>query len=739
MPEIQKYSLKEELKQADDLYSGKTSLVGMSALTQARYINSTRTQMFTSHLKQFLNLVNPEFPRVFTNAENVVGKHSSGYKKAKSDLEVIKKVEKFGDILDTPFIYHLFVFDKRKKKYKVITRREMETGLTEDFAYHFNNDTIDQYDEGDIIDKGTVLYKSDSYDENMNYRYGRNATVVYVLDPFTSEDAAVISKSFSEKMTVVKAKPITFGLNNNDIPINLYGDEEEYKPYPDIGEPVSGIFGASRSQYNEQLLFDFKDNNLRMIKDSDRVIYYKGKGFVLDYEIYCNNPEIEENAFNHQILKYLNSQNKYYKEILKITKKIIKSGCDYDREIDYLYKRASEFLDEEKKWKDESIFGNIEIRVTIAEYVPLKKGHKFTGRYGNKSVVSKVLPDEEMPYTEDGRHVDVKLNLLAIVNRTTGFVPHELFITFICTRAREQMKKANTLKEKENILFNVIKDLNEKQYKSMYAYYKQLSTEEKKEYIEDCIVDGIYIHQNPVYEDEYIFFKLMKMKEKYEWLKPYQLYFKRYGREYPQLRQTYLGEMYMLRLKQTDDKQFSARNTGAINIKELPERSYKNRNNQELHSDTAIRFGEYESLGMLSALSEEDLAIFHAYYRTSIKGRRDLMNYVFDPFTELTKVHDSLTSRVAEFFYVIFKSLSLELECINEDDIVKELDDSIIKEQHYEGEAYFMTDYKFYLFKLEKEVRKRLERENPGITTEELDKLVNDEIQAGKKIAKGSE
>ena len=136
-------------------------------------------------------------------------------------------------------------------------------------------------------------------------------------------------------------------------------------------------------------------------------------------------------------------------------------------------------------------------------------------RYGNKSVVSRVLPDKDMPHTKDGKTVDVRLNLLAIINRTTGFVPHELFINFICDRAREQMKKASTLKEKENILFSIIKDLNEKQYKSMYAYYKDLKdTKLKKEYIDDCIYEGIFIHQNPVSEDEPILYKLQKMTKK---------------------------------------------------------------------------------------------------------------------------------------------------------------------------------------------------------------------------------
>lgn len=734
MPEIQKYNLKEELSNADEQYAGSTSLVGMSSLTQARYINSTRTQMFTSHLKQFLNLIHPEFPKVFTNAENTVGKFSSGYKKAKSNLEVVKKVEKFGDILVKPLIYHLFVYDKAKKKYRVITRKEVEENLTEDFGYHFNNEEIDKYQEGDVIEKGTVMYKSDSYDEDMNYRYGLNATVSYCLNPFTSEDAAEVSESFSKRMTTIKVNKITWGLNNNDIPLNIYGEDDEYKPYPDIGEFASGIFAASRSQYNEQILYDFKDKNLNIIKDSDRTICYNGKGFVIDYDIYCNNPDLEDTSFNHQIMKYLKSQNKYYKEILKITKKIIHSGQNYDGEIDYMYKRAKDFLDTDKKWRDDSVFGNLKIRATIAEYVPLKKGHKFTGRYGNKSVVSRVVPDEKMPYDPiTGKRVEVKLNLLAIINRTTGFVPHELYITFICLRAREEMAKLKTMKEREKILFSVIKDLNEKQYLSMFSHYKQLTTEEKKEYLESCINNGIYIHQNPVFEDREIFFKLMDMKKKYDFLKPYQLYVDIEGRAYPQLRETYLGEMYLIRLKQIDSKQFSGRNTGAINTKELPERSYKNRTHQELFSDTPIRFGEYETLGMLTGLSEDELALFHAYYRTSIKGRRELLENIFYP-GELAKIDSSLTSRVSEMFHVIFKSLGLELEFLDKDSIIEDLDSREIREHEYKGKTYMMSDYEFYLFKLEDEVREQILEENTIISGDELEELVQKRLSDGKNI-----
>ena len=270
MAEIQKYSLIEELRKADDNLQGSPSLLGMTMLTYPNYINSMRSTMFTSHLKQFLNLLQPEFPYVFTNTENLVGKYSSGYKKAPHDLKVFRKIAKFEDILDVPKVYKLFVFDKETETFDVIERKVCED-LTENFGYEFINDVIDTFEEGDEITKDTVMYRSTSYDEDMNYAYGRNVTIAYTLDPFTSEDAAVASRSLTEEFASIETETIKIGLNTNDFLLNLYGNKKEYQPLPEIGQFVSDKLCAVRRQFNNQLLFDFKDSSLREIHEGDSI------------------------------------------------------------------------------------------------------------------------------------------------------------------------------------------------------------------------------------------------------------------------------------------------------------------------------------------------------------------------------------------------------------------------------------------------------------------------------------
>lgn len=57
------------------------------------------------------------------------------------------------------------------------------------------------------------------------------------------------------------------------------------------------------------------------------------------------------------------------------------------------------------------------IEVEVAEIRPIQAGDKLSGRHGNKGVISKVLPAEEMPFMEDGTPVDIVLNPLSVVSR----------------------------------------------------------------------------------------------------------------------------------------------------------------------------------------------------------------------------------------------------------------------------------------------------------------------------------
>ncbi|WP_041243626.1 DNA-directed RNA polymerase subunit beta [Gloeobacter kilaueensis] len=60
---------------------------------------------------------------------------------------------------------------------------------------------------------------------------------------------------------------------------------------------------------------------------------------------------------------------------------------------------------------------NMVVRVYLAQKRKVQVGDKVAGRHGNKGIISKILPKEDMPYLPDGRPVDIVLNPLGVPSR----------------------------------------------------------------------------------------------------------------------------------------------------------------------------------------------------------------------------------------------------------------------------------------------------------------------------------
>ena len=57
------------------------------------------------------------------------------------------------------------------------------------------------------------------------------------------------------------------------------------------------------------------------------------------------------------------------------------------------------------------------IRVYIAQHRKITVGDKLSGRHGNKGCISRILPEEDMPFLADGTPVDIMLNPLGVPSR----------------------------------------------------------------------------------------------------------------------------------------------------------------------------------------------------------------------------------------------------------------------------------------------------------------------------------
>ncbi|MFF0340167.1 DNA-directed RNA polymerase subunit beta [Kribbella sp. NPDC004875] len=77
------------------------------------------------------------------------------------------------------------------------------------------------------------------------------------------------------------------------------------------------------------------------------------------------------------------------------------------------------------------------VRVYVAQKRKISVGDKLAGRHGNKGVISKILPVEDMPFLEDGTHVDVILNPLGVPGRMNVGQVLETHLGWIASRGWE--------------------------------------------------------------------------------------------------------------------------------------------------------------------------------------------------------------------------------------------------------------------------------------------------------------
>ncbi len=732
-----------QLNEKEREFHGKDDHLGLTLMTFPQYISATRSTMFTNHLKQFLSPNKGEFPKVFTNYENIFGKHSSSLVLAKHNYEVVAKVEKFKDY--PGHIYALFLYDAEHDKYDVVFRKISEN-LTEKYGYKYNNDSLDALKVGDEIKKGDLLYKSSSYDEDNNYCYGLNARIAYMLDPGNVEDAYVVSRSFADRCVSRKTDSVKISINDNDFLLNLYGDSKHHKGFPDIGEDIKHhIVAAKRRIRNDQVLYDMKKANMMQLNPYNDKPFY-GRGFVTDIDIYCNKPieEIIHAEYNEQLLYYLENQHRYIKELLAECEKIMNSGSKYTHDIGFITSRARSIMNPNYKWKDNngSEFSNMIMEIQIDRDMKLFRGSKLTGRYGDKGVISEIREDKDMPYTIDRngeKHpIDVIANPLSVPNRLNPFQLIELELTHDAEYTSDLISQEKTNAAKWKLLKNFMKYFNERgEADSLEEYYKDLNTKEKEEFWKDVESGNIFMNYPPMWEGMPAIDKIQKICEEFN-IPVDDVYVHMHGRNIKIMRPIVVGYKYMLKMKQDSEKNFSARSTGSLSQQGVPEKSNKIRTNEMLYSTTPIALGRDENNNLGIGVEPFMLCKMHLFYRTSPFARRQVGKMYTNNILDFKKfkIKPGYRNRNVEILNAKLKSLGAEIYFPFEGTTVQ-FNDGSVKTFEYKGETFIMTDAEMREYLLEELMRKNFDKLKLKGSKKELEKKYQKFKQLELERAKG--
>lgn len=663
-------NFKADLENLDKKYMGKDDILGKGLLTLSNKLNSSRSLMWGSQTDQIVPLEKTEIPLVHTNYEYIVGKYSSAYYKAEDEFDVVAKITKFPSAPNA--IYELIVFNKRTRMYDVIYRVPGER-LTETYGYKYVNDNIDSIQEGDTIDKDDILYRSTSFNEDMMYGYGINVETLYTTDPMTIEDAIVISESTSSRLTSIEYDVIRISLNDNDLLINLYGDKDNYKAIPDIGEEVKdSTLAVKRRIIYSQSLFDLKEENMRKVLSTDTPYYVPfAEEKVVDISVYCNKPieELKDTTYNKQIHEYLKNEMKYYQEIVDILKPIVEEGKGaYTDDLAELYSRARRILDPETKWKDSDnrVFNNIILEVMVEKRIPVVVGSKICGRFGDKGIISEIRPDEAMPISKYGTRCGMICNILGVGNRLNPGQFVEIELNFQASCIQRYMKESTSRDLKEFYLFEFIGMVNKDYAERLMTWYKELSNDQKELFLEDCENNAIFIHQPPLYGNVTME-QLEAIYDRFN-IKPITMYIEKFGRMIKIMQPMIMGKKYIVKLKHHPKSKFSSRSTGYINSKDQPTKTSSTKQNKSIVAGTPIKFGDMETLNLLLNNDPDALVKMMMLYASSPIARRDVSQLYENGFVDEIEMNEDARNRNVEIMNVHLKALGIGIDFEEVDD-----------------------------------------------------------------------
>jgi len=233
---------------------------------------------------------------------------------------------------------------------------------------------------GDIVEKGDFIADGPSM-EGGEMALGQNPIVAYMTwEGYNFEDAVIMSERLVKDDVYTSVHLEEFESETRDTKL---GPEEITRELPNVGEEA--------------------------LKDLDEMGIIRIGAEVKEGDILVGKvtPKGEKDLSAEERLLHAIFGDKS-REVRDTSLRVPHGGDGVVRDVK-IFTRAN---------GDELQSGvNMLVRVYIAQKRKIKVGDKMAGRHGNKGVVSRIVPVEDMPYLPDGTPVDIMLNPLGVPSR----------------------------------------------------------------------------------------------------------------------------------------------------------------------------------------------------------------------------------------------------------------------------------------------------------------------------------
>ena len=349
--------------------------------------DTTRALMGANMQRQALPLLKPHAPYVGTGLEHLVARDSGSAVVAKKDGFVKYVDSKKVVVVEEGNNEHVYRLQK-------FNRSNAGTCI--------NQTPIVKI--GDQVKPGTVLADGPAM-ENGDLALGQNVTIAFMTwNGYNYEDAVIMSERLVKDDVYTTIHIEEYDLECRDTKL---GPEEITRDIPNVGDDQKkylderGIVmvgaevkegdilvgkvtpkGLSEPTPEEKLLMAIFADKTKDGKDSSLRVPHGGAGIILDVKTFS-----------------------------------LKNGDDLPAGV------------------------NEVVRVYIVQKRKISEGDKMSGRHGNKGVISRILPVEDMPFLPDGTPVDIMLNPLGVPSRMNIGQILEIHLGMACKKISEQQGK----------------------------------------------------------------------------------------------------------------------------------------------------------------------------------------------------------------------------------------------------------------------------------------------------------
>ncbi|MBI4656350.1 MAG: DNA-directed RNA polymerase subunit beta [Elusimicrobia bacterium] len=416
--------------------------------------DANRALMGSNMQRQAVPLLVTEPPLVATGMEPSVAKDSQACITAKTSGKIIYSSADMiairPDDSKEPDIYHLI-------KYK---RSNQDTCV--------NQSPI--VESGAHVKKGEVIADGPCTSQGQ-LALGKNVLIAFMSwEGFNYEDAILVSERLVEDDVFtsifieefeVEARDTKLGPEEitRDIP-SLSGDALEHIDQDGVVIPASMVRpgdilvckvspkGEQQLSPEERLLKVIFGKKAEDVTDTSLRVPPGVYGKVIGNRIFVRREKLSKpeekrrlEEINDEMKKHLDALKAFRTESMKAPKK----GSDIEEFYKLMEKKIKDKFTREKELLRQTGELSVTVNKVVKIYVALKRrlqvGDKLSGRHGNKGVVARILPKEDMPFLPDGTPVDMVLSPLGVPSRMNigqiletmlGWAAHHLNTQMIC-------------------------------------------------------------------------------------------------------------------------------------------------------------------------------------------------------------------------------------------------------------------------------------------------------------------